>query len=217
MLSPMLFLALACAPDLAEQAPVAEVATPPAPAPGPEAAPAAAPSGDPVPALTAATVIPVAKDKSKLHALGAKITATHPVDFHEFAGRVGLDGEKVSGVAFAATVASLESDHPKLTTHLKGEDFLWAEKHPHATFVSTEIAEGGAEGHTHTVTGDLTIRGVTKRVTFPATIAASAAEVTAKTEFVINRQDFGITYPGKADDLVQDNVILKIEFVAPRA
>ena len=42
-------------------------------------------------------------------------------------------------------------------------------------------------------------------------------EVTAKTEFVVNRQDFEVTYPGKPDDLVQDNVVLQVAFVAARA
>ena len=45
----------------------------------------------------------------------------------------------------------------------------------------------------------------------------AADKVSAKTEFVINRQDFGVTYPGRADDLVQDNVAMQIEFVAPRS
>ena len=49
-----------------------------------------------------------------------------------------------------------------------------------------------------------------------AKIEVAADKVSANTEFVINRQDFGVVYPGKADDLVQDNVALKISFVAPR-
>lgn len=208
----VLSLALGCAPDLSEKAPVAEVQAPPAAAP----APAAAPTGDPVPALASAEVRDVDLTRSKVHALGAKISATHPIVFHEFGGRVGLDGEQVTGVAFAAKIDSLESDIPKLTKHLKAEDFLWAAKFPYATFASTEVKPGGADGATHTVTGDLSMRGVTKRLTFPAKISASAGEVTGEAEFVIDRKDFGVVYPGRADDLVQDNVILTISFVAPR-
>jgi polyisoprenoid-binding protein YceI len=212
------FVLLACAPDPGEGKVKAEIVeTNPAAVPA-AVAPAAEPSsasGLPVPAV-AGKPLPVDKARSSLGAVGAKITATHPITFHTFDGVVGVDGDNVTAVAFAAAIASLEADHPKLTVHLKKEDFLAADQFPHATFASTEVKPGG-EGGTHTVTGDLTIRGKTLRVSFPATIAVSPTEVTASTEFVINRQDFGVTYPGKPDDLVQDNVVLKVALVAPRA
>ena len=62
----------------------------------------------------------------------------------------------------------------------------------------------------------MTIRGTTKRLTFPANVTVSATEVKAITEFVINRQDFGVTYPGRPDDLVQDNVRMNVELAAAR-
>ena len=106
-----------------------------------------------------------------------------------------------------------------LTAHLKNEDFFEVEKFPKATFKSASITEGSdAEGDwTHTVAGDFTIRGVTKRLTFPAKISVTDGEVTANTEFVMNRKDFGITYPGMPDNLIKDNVKMTISFVAPRA
>ncbi len=215
---PVMALALvACAPDVGEGKPKAEVVevAPAAPvqAPAP-AAPVAA--GLAVPPITAPKVLPVDKAKSSLDALGAKVTAQHPIKFHTFDGAIGMDGETVTAVAFVADVASLESDAPKLTEHLKKEDFLFVDQYPHATFASTEVKPGG-EGGTHTVVGDLTIRGKTLRVSFPATLTVAAGEVGASTEFVVDRQDFGVTYPGKKDDLVQDNVVLKVAFVAPRA
>lgn len=156
--------------------------------------------------------------RSTLHALGAKITRKHPIDFKEFTGEVDLAGNDVVGVNFTAKVASLVADDDHLTEHLKKPDFLDATAFPTATFASTEVKAGSNQpGMTHTVTGDLTIRGQTKRVTFPAKIAVDDKEVKASTEFVINRQDFKVTYPGKPDDLVQDNVVMTIDFVAPRS
>ena len=73
-----------------------------------------------------------------------------------------------------------------------------------------------AAGSTHSVTGNLTIRGKTKAVTFPAKIKVDAKGVEANAEFVINRKDFDVAYPGKPDDLIQDNVVLTIHAVAPR-
>lgn len=163
----------------------------------------------------------VTKDKSKIRALGAKVTATHPIDFNDFTGDVTINESGVAGISFAATIKTITSDHPKLTEHLLNEDFLDEPKFPTATFTSTAITAGSAsEGMTHTIEGDLTIRGKTKRVTFPANVTTAGepiSSVTAKTEFVLNRQDFGVTYPGKADDLVQDNVVLTVDFTADAA
>jgi polyisoprenoid-binding protein YceI len=209
------FLFVACVADLSENRSVAEVQEPAPAGVAAEVAPTMI-DGLPVPTVIAAKVLAVSRPESSLGALGAKITATHPITLHRFAGAVGMDGEAVTGLAFAAEVASLEADHPKLTKHLVGEDFLWAEKYPHATFRSTAVAVGAEGGGTHTVSGDLTIRGKTVRISFPATIAATPAAVTANTEFVIDRKAFGVVYPGRPDDLVQDNVVLKIAFVAPR-
>ena len=89
--------------------------------------------------------------------------------------------------------------------------------HPNATFTSTAIKPAPAGGDaTHEITGDLTLRGVTKQVSFPAKLAMTPTEVTGRAEFAINRQDFGIAYPGAPDDLIQDNVLLTVDLTAPR-
>jgi polyisoprenoid-binding protein YceI len=171
-----------------------------------------------VPASATLKELAVDVTKSSVEALGAKITAQHPIKFPEFSGKVGVDGDAVKSVSFEVKIASLVADAEKLTEHLKKPDFLDAEKFPTATFTSTELKAGSDQaGATHTVTGDFTIHGVTKRISFPATLTVTPTEVSANSEFVINRQDFGVTYPGKPDDLVQDNVRMTIKFVAPRA
>lgn len=171
------------------------------------------------PAAAVASTWRVDAARSSIVALGAKLTATHPIEFHDYTGEVGLAADgSIAAVGFVAQIATITSDSPRLTTHLLKEDFLFAEKYPTATFASTEVKAGSDRaGATHTVTGDLTIRGKTRRVTFPASIAATGDGVTASAEFVIDRQDFEVTYPGKPDDLVQDNVVLTIKFVAAPA
>jgi len=155
--------------------------------------------------------------QSSLRALGAKITETHPIDFPEYTAGITVDGDVVTSVSFKVNMASLVSDDERLTRHLKNEDFFEVETFPHASFESTLIGPGTFEGDsTHTVTGDLSMHGVTKRITIPAKITVNDTAVEAMSEFVINRQDFGITYPGRPDDLIQDNVRMTIKFVAPR-
>jgi polyisoprenoid-binding protein YceI len=176
------------------------------------------PVASPVPAAATGTVLAVDPARSTLGAIGAKITAQHSVSFPQFKGEIALNGEEISSVSFEADVAMLVADAERLTDHLKREDFLFVEQFPKATFASTEIRAGSeVAGQTHTVTGDLTIRGQTQRVSFPAKIAVGPADVTASSEFVVNRHDFGVAYPGKPDDLVQDNVAIRIAFVAPRS
>ena len=178
----------------------------------------AAPSTVAAPTVAKGTSFAVDVAHSKLGALGAKITRQHQIDLHDFAGTVTVDGDAVTGVTFTAQVASLTTSDAHLQTHLKTPDFLDVDEFPTATFTSTEIKAGSdVAGMTHTVSGDLTIRGQTKRVTFPATIALTPTAVTAKTEFTIDRRDFGVVYSGKPDDLVQDHVLLQVDFTAPRS
>src|SRR5690606_18049800 len=111
----------------------------------------------------------------------------------------------------AIDTASLVADAEKLTGHLKSEDFFDVERFPTARFVSTSIQKGGEGESTHTVTGNLTLRDVTKSIAFPAKIEAEGDEVEVEAEFAINRRDFGIVYPGMPDDLIKDDVLIKLD------
>ena len=155
------------------------------------------------------------KEKSSIGALGAKITATHPITFKDFDAQVMVADGKLTALSYTVQMATLEADHPKLTVHLKNEDFFDVPNHPTSSFKSTAITEGSdAEGMTHTVTGTMTIRGQEKTVTFPVKVETKPQGMVASTEFAINRQDFGISYPGKKDDLIQDKVVLTVRLIA---
>ena len=67
---------------------------------------------------------------------------------------------------------------------------------------------------THTVSGNLTIKGVTKNITFPAQLTVSGSSADAIAKFNINRKDWDIVYPGKPDDLIRDEVHLGIALKA---
>jgi polyisoprenoid-binding protein YceI len=58
---------------------------------------------------------------------------------------------------------------------------------------------------------------VTKSISFPATIKINSDAVDVDTEFAINRKDFGIVYPGMPDDLIKDDVLLKLHVRAAKA
>src|SRR5690606_33501403 len=113
-------------------------------------------------------------------------------------------------------LASVESDAEKLTGHLKSADFFDVEKFPKSTFKSTSVSAGSEPG-TYTVVGNLDLHGVTKSISFPAKINVSGDAVDVSSEFKINRKDFGIVYPGMPDDLIHDDVVIKLDVKAKKA
>ncbi len=160
-------------------------------------------------------------DGSKVEFVGAKVTAKHEGSFATFHGTVSVvdsDATK-SSVKADIDVASLTVEPAKLSAHLKTPDLLDAAKFPTATFASTTIKAGGgdATGATHTVTGNLTLHGVTKAITFPAKIKIEGDSVSVDAEFAINRKDFAIVYPGMPDDLIKDDVLIKLTLHAKKS
>jgi len=161
----------------------------------------------------------ITAENSKVGFTGSKVTGKHDGGFNKFTGSIDLVGNRAEGSSVSVDIemASVFSDADGLTKHLQTGDFFEVEKFPKATFKSTKIVADPAKGvGNFTVTGDLTLRGVTKAVTFPATILVTDADVTVNAEFSINRKDFGIVYTGKADDLIRDDVVLKLDLKTPR-
>ena len=165
-----------------------------------------------------AETLPFSNANSKIGFVGAKVTGSHEGSFEKFRGNVRLAGGKAEGSSVDVEIDtdSMKIEPDKLQAHLKSADFFDTAKFPKATFKSTEIKAGGANGATHTVTGNLSLHGKEKAVSFPATINVSSSEVAAKTEFSINRKDFDIVYPGMPNDLIKEAVVIKLDIHAPR-
>ena len=187
------------------------------PAKGKSQASAAAPLVA-APAPASAVKYSFSNADSRIDFVGAKITRKHDGSFQTFTGTVNLvDGDpSKSSVTTDIEIASIKTDEEKLTGHLKSGDLLDAAKYPKATFTSTSIKPGGDKGATHTVTGNFQLHGITKSITFPATVKASGDAVEVDAEFAINRKDFGVVYPGMPDDLIKDDVLLKLRIRAHR-
>lgn len=197
-----------------EKAVVADAPQAAAPAPGENAQQAKAPVAD-APSQ-GGTVYEFGPEDSKIGFKGSKVTGSHLGGFKSFTGQVLVPGEKPESGSVKLTIdtESLYSDSEKLTGHLKSPDFFDVKKYPQATFTSTSIEP--AEGGKYKVTGDLALHGVTKQVSFPATVNVGADTVKANAEFSINRKDFGIVYPGMPDDLIRDDVVLTLDINAKK-
>ncbi len=156
--------------------------------------------------------------RSSVEFTGRKITGSHEGHFNEWSGTVRLGDAIVdTRVEIEIQMASVETDAERLTTHLKSDEFFDVEQFPTARFSTTTIVEAAGEGGTtHRVTGRLTLHGVSRAITFPATIRLTDDELSAEASFTIDRQQFGIAYPGMPDDLIQDQVEIRFNVHAPR-
>lgn len=110
-------------------------------------------------------------------------------------------------------MTSAYADDPEITKKLQGDEhFFKPGVYPTSTFKS-KSAMKTADGYE--VTGDFTIRDVTKEFTFPATVKVEGDRLTAQAEFDMNRQDFGITYESTlADYAIRDKCKLILDIVA---
>jgi polyisoprenoid-binding protein YceI len=160
----------------------------------------------------------ITPDNSKIEFVGSKVTGSHNGGIEKFEGTVDYAGQpEKSRVRITLYLDSITTDTPDLTKHLKTADFFDVAKFPQATFESTEIKPGNESGATHTVTGNLNMHGVTKSISFPASINAAADAVVVDSTFSINRKDFGINYAGAADNLIRDEVVLKLKVRAVKS
>jgi len=161
----------------------------------------------------------ISPENSKIEFVASKVTRSHQGSFKKFTGKIELVPNSVpdSRVSIDIDTASVETDTPELTAHLKTPDFFDVAKYPKATFVSTKIEPNtSAGGNSYTVTGNFDLHGQSKSISFPATIEVTADKATMNAEFAINRKDFGIVYAGKADDLIRDAVVIKLDLRVPR-
>jgi len=120
--------------------------------------------------------------------------------FNEFSGIIENESDDFDGasIQFEADVKSIDTGENDRDAHLKSEDFFKAEEFPKLTFESNSFEKSG--GDTYKLTGDLTIRGITKTVTFEATHGGTVEDPYGNTkagfEIIgkINRKDFGLKW-----------------------
>jgi polyisoprenoid-binding protein YceI len=110
-----------------------------------------------------------------------------------------------------------------LVGHLKSEDFFHAEAHPTASFAITGVrAEANEEkGTTHVISGNLTMRGVEKNISFPATVTITDAGVTIDApEFAIDRKNWNVMFGSTGivglakEKLIDDSILLTLNVQA---
>lgn len=157
------------------------------------------------------------QDSSTITFVGSKVTGSHAGGFKKFNGHFYVDGETLasSGHQIVIDMSSTYSDDEKLTGHLTSPDFFDVATYPESTFLVTDIVEKpGNHGETHLLTGNFEFHGVTKSISIPVTVSRSAQAINITADFFINRFDFNVKYPGKTDDLIRKEVVIKFDLKA---
>jgi polyisoprenoid-binding protein YceI len=145
---------------------------------------------------------------TKIKFVGSKKEGKHDGGFGTVSGSATFDKDPTSvKLEVEIDVSSLYSDDKKLTAHLLSPDFFNARKFPKAKFATTKVEK---DGDKYKVTGDLTLLGKTKSVTFPAKIEAKDRKLSLTSDtFTIKRSEWGMTFgKGKVYDEVQLNVVV---------
>lgn len=143
--------------------------------------------------------------------------------FAEFDGTVTFAPGDTAGssVEFTVQTKSIDTNQAQRDEHLRSADFFDVAKFPLLTFKSTAVAARG-ESH-YDVTGDLTIRDVTKTITLPVAYLGEAkdpwgnAKVAFESEITINRKDFGLNWNAALETggfLVGDDVKISLSIQA---
>jgi len=193
-------------------------------------------SSRPATAQAAAEAYKVQPQLSSLGWLGKKVGGQHNGTIELKEGTVLVKGGQVVGGTFVADMNSMKNTdltnadyNAKLMGHLKSEDFFGVEKNPTATFVITNIKplKGDAAGNNATVTGNLTIKGKTNPLSFPAKVGVKNGVAAASGTATIDRTKYDVKYGSTlfgaaADKAIDDtftltfNVIAKAKGVATR-
>ena len=179
-----------------------------------------------------AATLPVDVSKSTVLWTAKKVGGQHNGTVKLSCGALQVKGNKLTGGTFALDMTSIAvsditdaTGNAKLTNHLKSEDFFSAEKHPNATFTLTKAAPvaGAKAGEAnYTLTGNLTIKGITHPITFPTAVKinGNAAEATARLE--VDRTKWDIKYRAAiigtvADKVIDDNFTIDLNIVAGKS
>lgn len=125
-----------------------------------------------------------------------------PGSFRDFSGKVNYDGADISksSVNFTAKVTSVDTGVEGRDKHLRTKDFFEVETYPEMSFKSTKVEK---KGKNLLVTGDFTLKGVTKSVTIPFTVNGmnkddkGGVKMGISAQTTINRQDYNVKWGNK--------------------
>lgn len=168
----------------------------------------------------AGTAYNVDTTATKIMWKGTKVSGFHEGTVNVKSGTLNVDNGAVTGGNFVLDMNSisatdLEGEYKdKLDGHLKADDFFGVASHPEASFTITEV-KAGATPNDVVISGNLVIKGISKNITFDGKVdEITDTTVKASADFNIAREDWGVSYEGKKDDLISKEINFRVNIVA---
>ncbi len=149
---------------------------------------------------------------TKITFIGSAIAASHEGTFTRFHGQI-VCGDSVpehAAITVQIDMTSVYTQIDLLTKHLKDPDFFDVVKYPKASFVSTGISPIQAD-NTRIITGNLTLHGITRSISFPAHLQIDGAKLSMDAKPIIRQSDFQMASSRTTTDDVPVNVSVHIE------
>lgn len=157
-----------------------------------------------------------------------KVTGSHYGAVQLKSGSLMIENGQISDGNFTIDMTTIDTQDigggmkKRLDGHLKSDDFFSADKHPNVTFDITKVeklAKPGEKGENIQITGDLTIKGITNSITFPAKSVVKGSSATADAKIIIDRTKFDIKYKSPSffdigDKAIYDDFTIEVHLVA---
>ncbi|RAI85639.1 YceI family protein [Algoriphagus yeomjeoni] len=180
-------------------------------------------------AFTAFSIVPevanVDTSESTITWTAKKVTGQHHGKVPISSATLDYQNGKILGGTFEMDMTNLTVEditdagsNKRLTDHLKSDDFFSVEKHNKSKFVITKATT--TNGKDYELTGNLTIKNITKPVTFPASVSAKGGIIIATGKLTFDRTHYDIKYrsgsyfENLADKMIYDDVELDVKLVA---
>ncbi|HEX8376425.1 MAG TPA: YceI family protein [Pedobacter sp.] len=164
---------------------------------------------------------------SSIEWVASKIGGSHNGTIKVASGSLVFDGKNLNSGSVNIDMTSIDisdlkgNSYDRLLGHLKSDDFFSVANHPASTFQITSVTPTGTERAN--VTGNLTIKGITNTITFPATIKRQKNIVVAVAKNVkVDRTKYGIKYRSKnffgdiGDKAIDDDFEISFNLIAKK-
>jgi polyisoprenoid-binding protein YceI len=163
--------------------------------------------------------------KANLKWVATKVTGKHEGTVKLASGSLMSDGKNLTGGSFDIDMNSIactdiedKETNGKFIGHLKSDDFFSVDKHKTARFIIGKVTP--KSGNEVEISGKMTIKGITKDITFPATVTHTGKSINAKAKITIDRSEYDVRFgSGKffadlGDKIIHDDFIIDLDMEA---
>lgn len=186
-------------------------------------------ASNPAPKATTVFNVDAAASTFKWHA--TKVTGQHYGVAKFSKGTISVEGKALKGADITVDMNTIDATdltgeyHDKLVGHLKGDDFFAVDKFGAAVIKVksvTAIKPSKTSANNYNIVADLTIKGITQEITFPALVVISDKQVVVNADFMVNRAKFDIRYGSSSffsdlgDRAIADEFNVKVRVVAAK-